>query len=127
MLLSAMESLTLKNVGQLCSVLLIFIFVLFLTYFVTKWIAGYQQSRVFHRNLRIVETMKLSTNKYIQIIEVGDVFLVLGISKDHIEKLAELKKDQLCDFSSEAISQNMDLKQNFSDIFESVKKHLPKK
>ena len=63
MLLSAMESSTLKNVGQLCSVLLIFIFVLFLTYFITKWMAGYQQSRIFQRNLRIVETMKLSTNK----------------------------------------------------------------
>ena len=126
-LLSTLESSTLKNIGQLCSVLFIFIFVLFLTYFVTKWIAGYQQSQMFHKNLRIVETMKLTTNKYIQIIEVGDVYLVLGISKDHVETLAELTKDQLQDYSLETENVVPDFKQGFADVLENVKKHLPKK
>lgn len=127
MLLAAAENSTLKNVGQLCSVLFIFIFVLFLTYFVTRWIAGYQQSKIVHGNLRVIETMKLSANKYIQIIEVGDVFLVIGISKDHIERLAELNKDQIHDFSDPAFGQEMEFRQSFSAIFDAVKKHLPKK
>lgn len=48
---------------QLLGVLLIFIFVLAITYFTTKWIAGYQKSRSFNKNLRIVETLRLTQNQ----------------------------------------------------------------
>ena len=67
---------------QLIGVLLIFVFVLAITYYVTKWIAGYQKQHNFQKNMRVVETMKLTTNKYIQIIEVGETYLVIGIGKD---------------------------------------------
>ena len=80
---------------QLLGVLLIFIFVLAITYFTTKWIAGYQKSRSFNKNLRIVETLRLTQNKYIQIIEAGEVYLVIGVGKDEITMLTTLTKEQL--------------------------------
>lgn len=127
MLIAASESPTLKSIGQLCSVLLIFVFVLAITYFATRWIAGYQKSQMDHRNMRIVETMRLTVNKYIQIIEVGDVYLVIGVGKDHIETLAELSKEHFKEVPHEVDYGENGFSSNFSDVLDQIKKRFPKK
>ena len=124
-MLSGLSSSWLGNLGQLMGVLTIFLIVLFLTWLVTHWIAGYQQDQTRHQNLRIIETLRLTTNSYIQIIEVGDIYLIIGVSKDHIEKLAEVSKDSL--ELDTVIGQKTDLNAGFHDIFDKVKQHLPKK
>ena len=48
---------------QFITVLLIFLFVLLVTYWVTKWTAGYQRSQTAHANMEILETFRLSGNK----------------------------------------------------------------
>ena len=95
MILLQMKTSGFDSFIQLLGVLLIFIFVLAITYFTTKWIAGYQKSRSFNKNLRIVETLRLTQNKYIQIIEAGEVYLVIGVGKDEITMLTTLTKEQL--------------------------------
>ncbi|MCI9123277.1 MAG: flagellar biosynthetic protein FliO [Eubacterium sp.] len=109
------------------SVLAIFVVVLLLTWLTTRWIAGYQQGQMHNQNLRIVETLKLTVNNYIQIVEVGDIYLVIAVNKDHIEKLAEITKDQLKEGTLDAAGQKMDMGESFRDILDKVKHHLPKK
>lgn len=131
MILSGMSSSWLNNLGQLMSVLAIFLIVLLLTWLVTRWIAGYQQGQMQNQNLRVVETLRLTTNNYIQIIEAGDVYLVLAVSKDHVEKIAQLDKEQLNihedSGSGQKMGMGMNFQENFHDIFDKVKQHLPKK
>ncbi len=121
----------LSSVGQLISVCVIFVLVLLLTWFVTRWIAGYQQSQMHSQNLKVIETLRLTANSYIQIIEVGDVYLAIAVSKDRIEKLAELQKDQLVipetkqGMDDKIAGQGMD--ESFRSVLEKVKRHLPKK
>ena len=97
---------------QLLGVLLIFIFVLAITYFTTKWIAGYQKSRSFNKNLRIVETLRLTQNKYIQIIEAGEVYLVIGVGKD---------------LDTYEVIKQTEAGENFQEILKKIKERLPKK
>lgn len=80
---------------QLLGVLLIFIFVLIITYFTTKWIANYQKGQNYNKNLRIVETIRITNNKYIQIVEAGKEYLVIAVGKDEIHLLTKLSEDQL--------------------------------
>ena len=80
---------------QLLGVLLIFIFVLGLTYVTTRWVAGYQKAHSFNRNLRVIETLRLTTNKYIQIVEAGDEYLVIALGKDEVRLLTKLTEEQL--------------------------------
>ena len=68
MILLEVRTGSVSNFFQLLGVLVIFVLVLGLTYLTTKWIASYQKDRSFSKNLQVVETLKLSTNKYIQII-----------------------------------------------------------
>ncbi|MDE7313740.1 MAG: flagellar biosynthetic protein FliO [Eubacterium sp.] len=118
-----------KSLGQLIWVLVLFVLVLLLTLLTTHFIARYQRGQVQgHQNLRIIETMSVSANGYIQIIEAGDVYLVIAVSKDHIEKLAELTKDQLKPQAFEdAAGHKIEMGESFHDILDKVKKHLPKK
>lgn len=118
----------LHSLGQLVKVLVLFVLVLLLTLLTTRWIAKYQQGQIQGQNLnlRVIETLKVSANGYIQIIEAGDVYLVIAVSKDHIEKLAEITRDQLKAEPALA-GQKSDMGESFHDILDKVRKHLPKK
>lgn len=112
---------------QLLGVLLIFVFVLAITYFTTRWIANYQKQHSFQRNLRVVETMKLTNNKYIQIIEVGEVYLVIGIGKDEVTMLAQLDREQLNDVEAMDTGMRKYSGESFQKILNQLKDRLPKK
>lgn len=118
-----------KSLGQLIWVLILFVLVLLLTLLTTRFLAKYQRGQMQgSQNLRIIETMRVSANGYIQIIEAGGVYLVIAVSKDHIEKLAELTKDQLKpEVPSNTALPNINMGESFHDILDKVKKHLPKK
>jgi flagellar protein FliO/FliZ len=72
MLLAITVSSTLDNVLQFIGLLLLFVFILGATYFTTRWIANYQRTTGLNRNIKVIETYKLTTNKYIQIIQLGE-------------------------------------------------------
>ena len=92
MLLAGVSS-GVESFVQLLGILVVFILVLVLTYFTTKWIASYQKGHSYNKNLQVIETLKLTTNKYIQIIEAGDIYLVVAIGKDEVTFLKQLTKD----------------------------------
>ena len=85
----------LNNILQLIATLFVFVLVLALTYFVTKWIAksGAMQSRA--RNIKVIETYKIAPSKYIQIVEIGKKQYAIGVTKEQITFLKELEEDQL--------------------------------
>lgn len=127
MLVTASTVSALQSLGQLIWVLVLFVLVLLLTLLTTRWIAKYQQGQLHNQNLKIIETLKVSVNGYIQIIRAGDVYLVIAVSKDHIEKLAEITPDQLETDTADTTGQKIDVVENFHDILDKVKDHLPKK
>lgn len=127
MILTASTVSMLHNLGQLVRVLILFVLVLLLTLLTTRWIAKYQQGQLHNQNLRIIETLKVSANGYIQIIKAGDVYLVIAVSRDHIEKLAEITEEQLESDSAVTAGQKIDMGESFHDILDKVKQHLPKK
>ena len=83
-----------ENIFQLIIVLFCFLIVLALTYYVTRWIAGYQKSQSISKNLSVVETLKLTTNKYIQLIQAGkDTYYVIAIGKDGTTQRRAVKRN----------------------------------
>ena len=80
---------------QFITVLLIFLFVLLITWWVTKWTAGYQKGQTANANMEIVETIRLSSNKYVQIIRIGRKYLAVAICKDTVTMLTEITEQDL--------------------------------
>lgn len=102
---------------QFMTVLILFVFVLVITYWTTKWIAGYQKGKRTNANLEVVETFQLANSKYIQIIRVGQKYLAVAIGKDSVTMLTEVPEDQLT-FSSSANNEQM----SFKELFEKMQK-----
>jgi len=95
MLLALNSTTGMNGIAQFFTVLLIFIGVLLLTYFSTRWIASYQKGKMYSSNISVVETFKITANKYIQIVRIGERLFAIAIGKDEITLLGELKEDEL--------------------------------
>ena len=80
---------------QFITVLIIFVFVLVITYFVTRWMAGFQKSQMTATNMEIMDTMRISQNKYLQIIRAGDKYFVIAVCKDTVTMLTELSEESI--------------------------------
>ena len=80
---------------QFVTVLLLFIIVLAVTAFTTRWIANYQKQQNKGANIEILETTRIANNKYIQIIRTGEVYMAIAVCKDTVTMLCEIPKEQL--------------------------------
>ncbi len=88
--------------AQFITVLVVFILVLAVTAYATKWMANYQKKQGMNCNIEIVETARLGNNKWIQIVRVGDTYKVLAICKDTVTSLGEVSKEQLKEIEPES-------------------------
>lgn len=102
----------LGNALQLCAVLIVFILVLAATYYVTKWVAKSGAIQPHSKNIKVIETFKIAPNKYIQIIQLGDQFYSIGVTKENITFLTPLTEEQL-DFTEK---ENSSHTMNFRDV-----------
>lgn len=102
---------------QFMTVLILFLLVLAVTYFVTKWMAGYQRGRVSNANMEVLETISLTSNKYIQLIRIGQKYLAVAICKDTVTMLTEIPEQDLI-LSDGSVSKTM----GFKDILDKVQK-----
>ena len=122
-----------QNVMQLIGVVLIFLIVLALTYFTAKWVGGYQQINMKNKNLQILESIKVGTNKFICLIKAGEIYLVVAVGKDEITMLAQLTEEQLLavptlsTYTMESEKRNSISADNFQEVLEKMKQVFPKK
>lgn len=86
---------TVDSVSQFITVLFIFVLVLALTLYTTRWIARYQKGQKSAGNIDIVETCPVGNGKYIQIVRLADTYVAIAVCKDTVTLLAELSKEQI--------------------------------
>jgi flagellar protein FliO/FliZ len=79
-----------NGIVQLITVAVLFIVVLVMTYFTTRFIGNYQKGHMSCNNIQIVETMRLSQNKLIQIVHISDKYFAIAVCKDTVTLLGEL-------------------------------------
>lgn len=126
MILSAVDTSGWESFWQLISVLLMFLFVMVITYVCTRWIAKFQKGMNTNKNIRVLETFRVTNNKYLQIIEVGKVYMVIAVCKDTITYLCEIDKEQLT-WIPEGDMQTPVVNENFQEILQKLKEKLPRK
>lgn len=123
-----MLSASVESFLQLIVALLIFVFVLVITYITTRWIGNYQKVHTKSKNLRIIETIPAGPNKNICLLKAGKEYLVVAIGKDEIHHLATLSEDQLTDFSfTNEFSDSAVTGESFQEIFGQLKDKMSKK
>ena len=81
--------------AQFFTVALLFVLVLVLTYFTTRFVGSYQKKQLSGNNIQILDTLRFSGNKLIQIIKAGDKCFVVAVCKDTVTLLGEIDSDGL--------------------------------
>lgn len=113
---------------QLFSALLIFAFVLLITYFTTRWVGSYQKVRLKSKNLQVIETLSAGNNKTICLLKAGTEYLVVAVGKDEIHPLITLKEEQLTDVSFLYEDTEMNAGgESFQEILGQLKEKMSKK
>ena len=106
----------LESVIQFITVLLIFVFVLVITWVSTKYMAEIQKDKYKTGNMELIETLRISNNKYIQIVRVGSRYYCMAVCKDTVTMLGEIRKEEMI-FSDNNVGANID----FHKILESMR------
>ena len=66
--------------------------------------------------MELVETLRISNNKYLQIVRVGETYFCMAVCKDTVTMLGEIQKEELV-FCENSVDATMD----FRAILESMK------
>ena len=113
-----------ESLFNLFGIILVFLFILGLSYLATKFIGNSSLLQQKNKNIQVIETYKLAPNKYIQIVRVGKKYIALGIGKEEIEFLSEISdEDLLLETFSE---QSPDSPELFKEILAKVGKKSKK-
>ena len=86
---------TVQNVIELLGLIVIFIIVLVVCYFTTKFVAGRQLVQKKVGNFEVIETFPLAQNKYLQLIKMGTKYIVISVTKDNITYITELNHNRI--------------------------------
>lgn len=81
--------------AQLITVLVIFVLIMALTWWVTKWIASYQKEQNAGKNIEVIESTRIGNNIWVQIVRVGDLYKAVAIGKDQVTYLGDIDPDTL--------------------------------
>ena len=80
---------------QLVGVFILFLFILGATYLTTKIVGGVKLNQMKSSNFHVIETYRITQNKFLQLVKVGTRYIVLSISKDNINFIIELQEDEI--------------------------------
>lgn len=110
------------SVVQFLTVLLIFAIVLLVTFFVTRWVGNIQKMQNKGNNVEVVESARISSSSYVQILKIGTKFVAIAVSKENVTFLCELSPDDI-HIKEDGNVSSMD----FGSIFNKVKNGITAK
>lgn len=80
---------------QVIFLFILFAIIVFAAYYVTYYVAKFQQKSKMNNNLQIIEAISVGPGKSIQIVRTGNEYVVIGVTKGNIQLLHTLGPDDL--------------------------------
>lgn len=107
-------SLANNSIAQFVTVTLIFVVVLAITYFTTRWVGSYQKKQISRGNIKVVESLRISNSKVLEIVNVGNKYFLIAVCKDTVSTIGEIDGGEL-DFET------TDKPESFGSVFSRFK------
>ena len=111
-----------EGFAQFVTAILIFLFVLVLTYFTTRFVGKFQQTRLGYRNFESIESFRITNGKYLQLVRVGSKYVVIGIGKDSVTKICELSEEDV-----KLLSEQPQMSDTFKDLMDKARMRVGKR
>lgn len=80
---------------QLVGLVFLLIIILIAAYYTSKFIAGIKLGQMKESNFKVIDSYRISPNKVMQIVKVGNKYLVIAIGKDTINFITELEEAEV--------------------------------
>ncbi|MCR4588647.1 MAG: flagellar biosynthetic protein FliO [Lachnospiraceae bacterium] len=84
-----------NSISQFITVLLLFVVVVAITYWTSRWIGGYQKMHMTSSDMEVLQTCKITNDKFLQIVKVANKLIVIAVCKDSVTYLTELDSDAI--------------------------------
>lgn len=105
-----------NSAWQLVWLVLLLIFILVAAYYTSRFIGGVKLGQMKNSNFQLIDTYRISPNKVMQIVKVGNKFVVIAIGKDTVNLITELDESEITLKESIMIG-----KPNFKQIFDKLR------
>lgn len=83
------------SVLELIVLLVTFALILFACVATTRFVAGRQMVKGKNRNMKPLETYQVAPNRYLQLLQIGERYIVISVCKDSVRFITEVKKEEL--------------------------------
>lgn len=110
--------------------LVIFVVILYLAYITTKYIGKKYSvnTGMSGKNIRILDTVRLSQDKLLMIVKAGNKTVLIGVSKEHMEYICDVDESQLTETGTGSeVPAAPDFVQAFKTVLGDKMKNLTKK
>ena len=87
-----------NSTWKLVGLILLCVIIIVACYYTTRFIGKRSQGGQGHtggKNIKALETFRVTQNKYLQLIKCGDKYLLIGVTKDNISVLSEIDPESL--------------------------------
>lgn len=86
-----------NSTWKLVGLILLCVIIIVACYYTTRFIGKRSQGGQgpAGKNIKALETFKVTQNKYLQLIKCGDKYLLIGVTKDNITVLSEIDGESL--------------------------------
>lgn len=111
-----------ESFAQFLTAVLIFIFVLLVAYFTTRFVGKFQKSQLAYRNFEAIESFKIMNGKYLQLVKIGSKYVVIGIGKDNVTMICEVPEEEIKTASEQGVVSDA-----FRDILAKTKARISKR
>ena len=115
---------TVQSIIELLSLIIIFVIVLIVCYFTTRFVAGRQLIQKRIGNFEVIETFSIAQNKYLQLIKMGTKYIVISVTKDTITYITELNAEEVCQVQK---NNTVTTGKNFKEVLSELLKNNPNK
>jgi len=87
---------SIRSLFELLGLIIIFVIVLVVCYYTTKFVAGRQLVQKKMGNFEVLETFAIAQNKYLQLIRMGNKYVVISVTKDSVNYITEIEENEVC-------------------------------
>lgn len=111
---------------ELIGMLIIFFLILGSAYWATRWFASNNAIQDRNGNIKVIETYRINSNKFIQIVKIGNKYIAIATCKEQIVFLTELEEETL-EIKEQDIKQFPDFKEILTKVTNRAKSNKEKK
>ena len=95
------ESGGITSIIKLIGLIILCALIIAASYFTTKFVGKRQMGGRQDTNFKSIDIYRVSPNKYLQIVEIGERYFCIAVTKDRISIVSELNKEDIKHFPSE--------------------------